>query len=149
MAYTPKTWVCGEVITAEDLNHLENGLANASGGCLFVSGTMVGNDLHTQSLDKTPSEIKEAYLGGHSVIFKFESWDAYYRPQNMEFYNSLGGETNGFRFYDTFVNPNADTNVIEITVTEFSVVGNGNLIIDGEYTIGGTYEVSGVTITKM
>ena len=32
MAYTPKTWVCGETITAEDLNHLENGLADCCGG---------------------------------------------------------------------------------------------------------------------
>ena len=30
--YTPKTWQCGETITAEDLNHLEQGVANAGGG---------------------------------------------------------------------------------------------------------------------
>ena len=32
MAYTPKQWTCGETITAEDLNHLENGVADCCGG---------------------------------------------------------------------------------------------------------------------
>lgn len=33
--YTPKNWQCGETITAEDLNHMEQGIAEASegGGC--------------------------------------------------------------------------------------------------------------------
>ena len=32
MAYEPKTWECGETITADALNHLEQGLANVGGG---------------------------------------------------------------------------------------------------------------------
>lgn len=28
MTYTPKTWECGETITAEDLNHMEQGIAD-------------------------------------------------------------------------------------------------------------------------
>ena len=28
MSYTPKTWVYGELITANDMNHLEQGVAN-------------------------------------------------------------------------------------------------------------------------
>ena len=32
MAYTPKTWECGETITAEKLNHIEDGIADASSG---------------------------------------------------------------------------------------------------------------------
>lgn len=31
MAYEPKTWTCGETITADALNHIEDGIANASG----------------------------------------------------------------------------------------------------------------------
>ena len=33
MSYEPKTWACGDAITAEDLNHIEQGIAN-SGGAL-------------------------------------------------------------------------------------------------------------------
>ena len=29
MAYTPKTWECNETITAEDLNHMEQGISEA------------------------------------------------------------------------------------------------------------------------
>lgn len=31
MAYEPKTWECGDVVTAEALNNLEQGVANAGG----------------------------------------------------------------------------------------------------------------------
>lgn len=37
MAYEKQTWVCGETITADKLNHMEDGIAQASGG-----GTDVG-----------------------------------------------------------------------------------------------------------
>ena len=32
MAYEPKTWQCGEVVSAEALNHIEQGIADASSG---------------------------------------------------------------------------------------------------------------------
>lgn len=32
MAYEPKTWECGEVVTAEALNNIEQGIADASSG---------------------------------------------------------------------------------------------------------------------
>lgn len=32
MAYEPKTWACDDVITAEDMNHIEQGIADASQG---------------------------------------------------------------------------------------------------------------------
>ena len=37
MAYTPKEWENGDIITAEDLNHLEQGVAGAGGGTVEVS----------------------------------------------------------------------------------------------------------------
>ena len=36
MAYEPKTWQCGEVVTANDLNRIERGIAEASGGGTLV-----------------------------------------------------------------------------------------------------------------
>ena len=32
MAYTPKTWACDDTITADDLNHIERGIAESGGG---------------------------------------------------------------------------------------------------------------------
>ena len=32
MAYTPKTWQCDDTITADELNRMEQGIAEASSG---------------------------------------------------------------------------------------------------------------------
>ena len=32
MAYEPKTWECGDVVTADALNHIEQGIAESGGG---------------------------------------------------------------------------------------------------------------------
>ena len=47
MAYAPKTWQNGEVIGADDLNHLEQGVASAvgsSGGGLDMSAYATKNN---------------------------------------------------------------------------------------------------------
>lgn len=37
MAYEKQTWTCGETITADKLNHIENGLASAGGGGYWIT----------------------------------------------------------------------------------------------------------------
>lgn len=32
MAYEPKNWECGDVVTADALNHIEQGIAESGGG---------------------------------------------------------------------------------------------------------------------
>ena len=61
MSYEPKTWECGETITAEDLNHIENGIANAGGGGtpLIVNSTW-NDELSGYVLDHTWQEIYDA-----------------------------------------------------------------------------------------
>lgn len=76
MSYTPTTWATGDVITAEKLNNIENGIANAG------SGTSAGNavvfeftatyDLQSHSYsvatDVTFEEVKSAFLAGKLCI---------------------------------------------------------------------------------
>lgn len=64
MTYEKQTWECGETITAEKLNHIEDGIADASSG----GGTLVIRETRTESegdtvytLDKTWQEIYDAY----------------------------------------------------------------------------------------
>ena len=57
MAYTPKTWQCGEPIMADDLNHMEQGIAQG-GGKLIVTETVSGA---THTLDHTWQEISDAF----------------------------------------------------------------------------------------
>lgn len=42
MAYEPKTWECGDVVTADALNHIEQGIAESGGGTVEVSKIKIG-----------------------------------------------------------------------------------------------------------
>ena len=64
MAYTPTVWQCGDVVSAEKLNKLENGLAECCGGggaeplaVNLIAGT---EEVPTPWLDKTWQEIYDA-----------------------------------------------------------------------------------------
>ncbi len=61
MAYEKQTWTKGDLITAEKLNHIEDGISQ-SGGALTVIETVTedahGNEVRT--LDKTYNEIASA-----------------------------------------------------------------------------------------
>ena len=59
MAYTKTTWANGDIITAEKLNNLENGVAGAYALIVPLEG---GFDGYT--LGKTWNEIKTAFTAG-------------------------------------------------------------------------------------
>ena len=79
MSYKSKEWQCGDTITAEDLNRMEQGIAQGGGDSapLAVHQVPVGDDSYR--LDKTWQEIYDAFpnacfqdvqdgLGGKSPI---------------------------------------------------------------------------------
>lgn len=76
MAYEPKTWACGDTITADDLNHIEQGVAEA-GGILTVNVTAYApecGDAYQVTADKTQAEIVQANEDGKLIVFKTEFW---------------------------------------------------------------------------
>ena len=65
MAYEKNTWVNGDTITAEKLNHMEDGIAEGGGSS---SGPLIVNLSYTESehsfdtiMDKTWQEIHDAF----------------------------------------------------------------------------------------
>lgn len=58
MSYTPTTWETGDIITAEKLNNMESGIAEA--GNVFLIGLTTENTVFT----KTFGEIKSALING-------------------------------------------------------------------------------------
>ena len=68
MSYTPNTWVTGDVITAEKLNNMENGIAGTGRGFFVINATGVAdessNTTTQPTLDKTFAEISAAYQSG-------------------------------------------------------------------------------------
>lgn len=69
MSYTPTEWASGDVITAEKLNKLENGVAEASSSDVEVVSITITPSGAT--LDKTYIEIDEAYKSGKMIFGKF------------------------------------------------------------------------------
>jgi len=67
MSYTPTEWNNGDVITAEKLNKLENGVAaGGSGGGVLVVNITESDGVYTT--DKTAGEIKAAFESGTPVV---------------------------------------------------------------------------------
>lgn len=65
MAYEKQTWVTGETITAQKLNHMEDGIANCG---LFVVTITYDDELQSYSCDKTNEEIYNAWVSGANVV---------------------------------------------------------------------------------
>lgn len=61
MSYEKNTWAKGDVITANKLNHMEDGIAESGGGAFIV------RLLDTNYLDKTYGEIYQAFLSGKVI----------------------------------------------------------------------------------
>lgn len=77
MAYTPTNWECGDVVTAELLNKLEEAVENLS---VIVDGMdggdskfVIGVDTSTNTLDKTWQEIYDAMNQGQSAVVRFST----------------------------------------------------------------------------
>ena len=69
--YEPKEWKCGDTITADDLNHMEQGIADGGGGSALI---VTKND---NVLDKTWQEIYDAFVGGRIILIHTNDTSAY------------------------------------------------------------------------
>ena len=70
MSYTPTEWKTGDVITADKLNNMENGVVNAG---LFIINGSGWDPSHNASheiitIDKTYNEIVAAYTSGKRLV---------------------------------------------------------------------------------
>lgn len=68
MSYTPTEWNTGDIVTAEKLNKLENGVAGGSGDGNFIVNILFDETTHGATLDKTWQEIKDATDAGKLVL---------------------------------------------------------------------------------
>lgn len=68
MAYTKQTWANGDVITAEKLNHMEDGIESAVPAMFIITLEQSGDDY---TIDKTMAEIMSAYNSGLIPVVKY------------------------------------------------------------------------------
>ena len=94
MSYTPTEWKSGDVITSENLNKLEQGVAAAGGGgggVLKVNMTWA-EDGTTCTLDKTYAEIYSAFQNGFVIaIDGDETLKALYMVGEIGYVNDTYG----------------------------------------------------------
>lgn len=130
MAYEPTEWTCGDVITAEKLNKIENGIANTdSGGAKLPKVTATVNIDHPEYA---------SYIGGTSMV---DVEDGIMTPlqvnspqatQVIEGYATPKVEGNVYFFYQPFVDVNT-TNFsghFETAYRDFVNMDESNTIID-------------------
>lgn len=123
MAYERHNWVCGETVTADKMNNLEDGIEEAmsSGGTTAPLILNISND----TLDRTFAEIRDAYLGGRSVLLDpftpTKSWNSMVKllvsdrnnidtsGGNIYFWDDTGGYVTYYASsasdYPTYVSP--------------------------------------------
>lgn len=73
MAYTPKTWVTGDRVRTTDLNHIEQGIANAGSALIATASPLDSTSSvieYQSALDKTFAEIYTALSNGIPVYVK-------------------------------------------------------------------------------
>lgn len=95
MAYTPKTWQCGEPIMADDLNHMEQGIEAASSGgteplIIHFTGETREDSIYTYyPTDATYNDVANAITSGKAVFLygnkespTTEAYTALYRAES-------------------------------------------------------------------
>lgn len=95
MAYEKQTWECGEVISAEKLNHMEEGIeecCSGGGEPFIVTFTNTSSDPYapTFTADKTFEEVANAIENGKVVRMKGTGLPARDEYLDMTYYNAGG-----------------------------------------------------------
>lgn len=116
MAYTPTVWATGDIITAEKLNKIENGIENVGSSIYTITITNINSENLTFTYDKTWNEIKAAYEAGKHVVLRQLYVGTLYKILEIESveFTSETGVLSELQFFGIDVNPNGVTKNIFI-----------------------------------
>lgn len=131
MTYTKTNWQTGDVITAEKLNKLENGVEDASGGGsggIMLIGVTIDEERSCLVLNKTYKEIKDAMSSGIVPIIAMNpvdnpTWHRYY-------YEPI------YSYYESTYNDGVTQDSITIRTYEWTMTTNGGEDEYPEYYYG-------------
>lgn len=90
MSYTKNTWATGDVITAEKLNNIENGIENLNTD-FIIDITFSNSQLNA---NKNFSDIVQANENGKSIVFNLIGIGKFYASSFQR-----GSEIGGFQTY--------------------------------------------------
>ena len=119
MSYNKQTWQTGDVITADKLNHMEDGIAGGGGGAL------VCEYLSDESrLDKTVGEIKTAVEAGKVIylVGEYETGGDYKAFYSLEVYSDEFTASANVTFGSSTMQASAST--LEALMDEYPYYGD-------------------------
>ena len=133
MSYEKRTWSTGEIITADKLNHMEDGIANSGSGSggtstniLIVTFTGSGS---TYTCDKTYEEILNAIDNGDVVIGRCSNYGC------IQVYKQMNGGTQKYeiQFYLGFI---SKTNVAKLSIYNFVIASDNTVTYENMGYVG-------------
>lgn len=129
MAYEKHTWQCGETVTAELLNHLEDGIAEGGGGSNEFFSFEIVDDGSDTIASKSYSEIKAAIASGLLPIAHFYSvYDGDKHPTGVAHITrgyEYGDDASEYHFGNVYLFPDMDVSESEsMLITETGYVIN-------------------------
>lgn len=77
MAYEKQTWNNGDIITADKLNHIEDGIENNNLNVMVVILTQDGQDTSSVTCNKSAKEIYDALNNGEIIRAYYNVNDTY------------------------------------------------------------------------
>ena len=110
MTYVKTDWETGDIITAEKLNNIENGVANIGAGVFFIDYTRTQGIPQVTTLTKTWNEIMNAVTAGMCPVVKHNYGTSVVFTQVTD----IGGEEG----VEYFVNMGISTNQMRLTCSD-------------------------------
>ena len=127
MAYEKQTWECGDVITAEKMNHMEEGISE-SGEIMIVNIVRENNEYH---IDKTFEQMVQANQNNKLIILRDDQTaGTIFYQGNWPLNNT--NTVNGLDFYASKIYEMGDDGfVLEVDKTRIT---SDNTIIRNHWT---------------
>ena len=136
MSYTPTEWTSGDVITAEKLNKIENGVAESGGDDIDLNPVIVTYSQPSGwECDYTLSELAAFIESGKTLIAKYydeSSPTACFLPLDSFYNNGSGMYQARFSLMSMNKDNSSSTALLsETVITHYNMGGNENLISFG------------------
>ena len=124
MSYTPTVWNTGDVITAEKLNHAEEGIKNAFS--TYVVNFTLNSDDYSVTCDKTYQEIDDAtYENVPIAILNNEGIFELFTVYSLGRDEATNKRYYAFKRVEAFDNSNQTDQIIQLSVYILRVFEDG------------------------
>lgn len=129
MAYEKHTWECGEAITTEKLNHIEEGIANGAFiGALYVNAIRrESSGILIEDFDVENSDVYDAFVKGVPIYVYVQAYHALGIVTDAQyFYNdSAESEDEMDEYLFTVACKSSTTDFNEVSLWSFRGYGTG------------------------